>query len=192
MRSIYLHGELGNRFGSEYQLDVANVAEALHALCTQLDGFRQYFSDHYYQIVRGEELINVDAAEHQVLSLGEINEIHLLPCAAGAKRGGLGKIILGVAAIGLSFVPGFQPLAGGLITASRVASFGTSLLLGGVSALLSPQPEQASGPAASVATNASSLFNQPTTPSEGMAIPVAYGRQLRVEGIAISQELRTA
>jgi predicted phage tail protein len=188
LRTITLHGALADEFEPEYRLDVSSVAEALHALCTQLDGFKAYFSEHYYQIVRGDQCIDPEAAEHHALTLGEVNELHIIPCAAGAKRGGLGKIILGVAAIGLSFyVPG-AGLAGGLITQGGVASFGFSLLLGGVSSLLAPQPK-APTPQESVAENASALFGTPTTPFEGMAIPVQYGK-VRVEGIPVSQQLR--
>lgn len=188
LRNIYFHGALAERFEPEYRLDVASVAEALQALSLQLDGFKAYFSDHYYQIVRGNQCIDPASAEHQALTLGEVNEMHVIPCAAGAKRGGLGKIILGVAAIGLSFyVPG-AGLAKGLITQGGVASFGASLLLGGVSSLLSPQPKAPTA-AEQVAENKSALFNTPSTPFEGMAIPVVYGR-VRTEGIPVSQELR--
>lgn len=188
IRNIYLHGALGDKFEPECCLDVNSVGEALHALCTQLDGFQAYFETNYYEVVRGDQFIDVESQEHQMLMLGQINEIHILPCAAGSKEGGIGKAILGIAAIGLSFyVPGIS-VAGGLITNSTIASFGFSLLLGGVSSFLSPKPEQPKS-AEAVAQNASALFSLPSTPYEGMAIPVIYGRG-RYEGIPISQRLR--
>lgn len=186
LRNIYLHGALGDRFEPEYRLDVNSVGEALHALCTQLDGFEAYFSKHYYEIVRGDAFIDVASAEHQCLGLGALSEIHLIPCAVGAKEGGIGKIILGVAMIGLSFyAPG---ISAGFITSARIGTFGASLLLGGVSSLLSPQSKQATALEQTVA-NPSALFNTVTIPHEGMAIPVIYGR-VRVEGIPVSQDLR--
>ncbi len=188
LRTIHFHGALADQFEPEYRLDVDSVAEALHALCTQLDGFKSYFSEHYYQIVRGDQRIDSGKVEHQALTLGKANELHIIPSAVGAKEGGLGKVILGVAAIGLSFANPGLSLAGGLITQGSVASFGFSLLLGGVSSLLAPQPKAPTAQE-SVAENASALFNTPSTPFEGMAIPVQYGR-VRVEGIPVSQELR--
>jgi predicted phage tail protein len=185
LRDIYFHGDLAEKYEDHYRLDVDSVAEAVMALSSQLPGFRGYFGDRSYEIIRGDKLIDASDCDHIGLRLGNTKEIHIMPTTFGSGK--FGKIILGVAAIGIGLGP-LGSVTTGLLTGSRVAGFGFSLLLGGVSSLLAPQPK-APEPRQEAAANESSLFNQVGTPFEGMAIPVIYG-QPRVEGIPVSQEIR--
>lgn len=44
MRKIYLEGQLGEKFGSEWNLAVNSPAEALTAIMAQRPGMRQYLA----------------------------------------------------------------------------------------------------------------------------------------------------
>ena len=46
MRKVYLEGVLGDKFGHEWNLDVASPSEALQeAIAVQRQGFKQYLID---------------------------------------------------------------------------------------------------------------------------------------------------
>ena len=45
MRKVYLEGVLGDKFGHEWNLDVASPTEALQAIAVQRQGFKQYLID---------------------------------------------------------------------------------------------------------------------------------------------------
>jgi predicted phage tail protein len=115
IRTIHLHGALGKRFGREIQLAVDTPAEAVRALCTMLQGFEAHVTERYYQVFRGKKRagIDLDPQELHARFADAETELHLVPRAAGAKRQGLGKIILGGLLIAASFVvPGGWAIAG--------------------------------------------------------------------------------
>jgi len=146
MVTIRLLGEAGRRYGRRFQLAVKTPAEAVRALCLQIPGLRQYLLE------SGEKGISWRVVTDHAEGLDEdqmlwplSKRLVLAPLPAG--RGGVGKIIAGVALIAVAVL--FAPaglLAGGLFTLGAqavpiVAGIGVSLLFGGVADLLTPTPK---------------------------------------------------
>jgi predicted phage tail protein len=105
VKTLCLHGQLRKVYGYEFRLDVAGPAEAVRALASQLHGFRERIEAGRWLIVRGDlrhgERIDAERAR-LVFPRDEV--FHLVPAYGGAKRGGVGKIILGTVLIATSFL----------------------------------------------------------------------------------------
>lgn len=190
MRTIVLHGDLADRFGSTFELDIKSPAEAMRALIVQIKGFRRCLREGHYRIikVKDDRASSLDL-EDLKLRLGRGRELHVVPVIAGAASG-WGKILAGVAIIGLAIAaPYALGLAGGLgasaiggatifgagITFGQVAGVGLAIALSGVAQMLSPAPTL-SGGSASTDRNESFLFgSQDNVTAQGVAVPVVFG-----------------
>jgi len=148
MVTIRLLGEAGRRYGRRFQLAVKTPAEALRALCLQIPGLRQYLLE------SGEKGIDWRVVTDHAEGLDEdqmlwpmSKRMVLAPLPAG--RGGVGKIIAGVALVALAIfvLPGALIGVGTLGTiglgafAAPVGAIGVSLIFGGVAELLTPTPK---------------------------------------------------
>ena len=117
MRKVYLEGVLGDKFGHEWNLDVASPSEALQAIAVQRQGFKQYLIDAAdslaYEIVFGDkELKKPDGVQ---IDLDMVHPVpvgmpmHFVPVVEGSKSRGLailtGLVLIaatgGFAAIGI-------------------------------------------------------------------------------------------
>lgn len=177
--TIKLSGNLGKLFGRVHEFYVSSPAEAVRALCSQLEGFQQYLADtesgREYRILVRERVIDPEEELHHRTGT---KEIRIVPVVKGAKRGGLFGIILGVALVALAF---WNPMGwvalgqAGAIGTTSLFSFGMSLALGGIAQMLSPQPrlEMADAPENTPNKNFSGVVN--TIGSGGHPIPLAYG-----------------
>lgn len=179
MKTIHLHGALATQFGESFALNVRDPAEAVRALSTQLTGFREAIEASNWHVVRGPlesgETLDEDGL---TVALGHENEIHLLPAIAGAGDG-IGQVIVGAALIGASFlIPGAGAFGAGLITQGLVGGVGVSMVLGGVSQMLSPTPSAGDyGDRERPDERPSFLFDGPVnTSTQGLPVPVVYGR----------------
>ncbi|CAK8739117.1 hypothetical protein SODG_005139 [Sodalis praecaptivus] len=106
LRTIKLKGALGKRFGRTHRYHVADVKEALRALCVTLPGFEKYMSNAHHDGIRfaffnGEENIGIAQFE---MSKGD-RDIVIMPVIEGAKGGGLLQVVLGAAALAGAFLP---------------------------------------------------------------------------------------
>lgn len=165
--TIKLYGDLGRRFGKLYRLDVATPAEAVHALCSQLRGLRQYFLGNATQkfLVRGYQ--DYDETDlHYPQSTGTLK---IVPLVQGT--GAWGIIIAGAA---LAVVGFFVPVVG-----PAMMSMGIALALGCVSQLLAPRQES-KGATPEKAENQPSLAfdGAVNTVGQGGPVPLGYGRLL--------------
>jgi predicted phage tail protein len=169
MKTIRLYGDMGQRFGREFHLDVASPAEAIRALCAVIDGFEAYLHKHakdYYKVFVG----NRNACDAIPAPCSDREIIRIAPCISGAKS--VGRVIIGAALIALSFI---NPIAGTMF-ATFLMSTGISLVLGGVMEMLSPQPRVEKGAGDDADNRASSNFNGPVnTTAQGNPVPLAYG-----------------
>ncbi len=179
MRKIYLHGELGERFVKEIELDVQTAAEAVRALCVNFEGFEAAMRHGQFHLVRGEDIDkgrDLDLELCQTFKLGKAS-LHIAPVIAGSKRSGILKIVLGVALIGAAFLFSggalAAPIAGGAFGSSftygNMALLGVALAVGGVSQMLSPQTKDDK-------KDQSYLFSGPgNTSQQGGCLPLVYG-----------------
>jgi predicted phage tail protein len=192
LRNVVLHGELGERFGKLPPLDIETATEGVRALCVMLPGFGDAMRAGEFHVIRSAQNGTIDMG--QDLDLDQVSsyrlgkgDLHIVPVIAGSKRGGLLKVILGVALVGAAFVFSGGALGTSLaasgalsgVTYGNVAMIGLAVAASGVSELLSPEekPEK---------SDESFLFSGPgNTASEGAAVPLVYGEVI-TGGVLIS------
>lgn len=178
MKTIILHGDLRQKFGREFQLDVKTPAEAVRALCSQIKGFRGYLHNHTndaFKVFVGGR----NASEEIGSPCSDREVIRIAPVIQGA--GSVGRIVLGVTLIVFS-----GGIAGGLVaagmtgaTSAGVAMMGLGMVLGGVVELLSPTTSIDTATAESVTNTPSYNFNGPVnTTAQGHPVPLCYGEMI--------------
>lgn len=100
MKKVFLHGELGKRFGSEWDLHVKSPIEAVHALFANNPKIEKYLNQKhqeniYYGIKKeGSE----DFAEKEEYFLESNKDFHVFPLAQGASLGALVMTAINTAA----------------------------------------------------------------------------------------------
>lgn len=133
MAKVILHGRLAKFADGPIEIKATNVFEAIEAVSRQLEGFQP-------NAKTGKARIKVIGYETQDSLYSDIPEdavLEVVPQLNGGKSGNAWmQILAGVALIGVSFIPGIGTFAAGI--AMKV---GAMLVLGGLSQLLSPQPE---------------------------------------------------
>lgn len=143
LTTIRLYGALGARFGRVHKLAVQTSAEAVKALCINLDGLETYLMNAKkngmtFAVFRGKRNVGVEDFKE----LAGDSDIRIAPVMEGAKKAGMFQTILGavlvVAGIALSFTP-FSAASPYLIMT------GTSMMAGGIYQMLSPQPKGLQG-----------------------------------------------
>lgn len=101
MRKIYLEGQLGEKFGEEWSLDVSSPAEALQAIMAQRPGMRQFITS--AEGIQGYEVLvdnkSIDMLEELVIQDPSMKQSYtFVPVIGGSKSAGL-MMVLGVALI---------------------------------------------------------------------------------------------
>lgn len=182
-RKIILSGELAKKYGRVHELAVNSPAEAIRALCSQNPTLHNFLVSSESRNVGYRVIIDDDQMDEVTrIPLPFAKSMHIVPVIGGAKNGLLG-IVLGAALIVASFYLPATPLIAGLGSfapsfASIAFGIGTSMLLGGITGLLSPAPKTAAG--ATQPTNLPSYtFNGAVnTTAQGNPVPVGYGRMI--------------
>jgi len=161
LRKIKLYGELAKEIGhKEFEdINVANVAEAVSFLINNFPELEKHMATRYYKVIANNEETGADELHDPI---GK-SDISFVPVISGSG-GNFGKVLLGVALIGLSFTPMGAGLfaggsgaglagGGGLIGATGLYAagaygsaalglIGAGLVLSGVSGMLFPVPKQ--------------------------------------------------
>lgn len=200
MRTIVLHGALGERFGREFKLNAASAAQAVRALMLQLKGFREHLRQGHYRVTRVRRGRPMDLDEVMIrFPLGGAQELHIVPeifGAGGAEGRGVGKIIAGVALVTLAVAASFAApgseaglagffsatLFGTPITTGMIAAAGVAVALSGIALLLTKNPMQ----------NESFVFGgQDNVAAQGGPVPLVYGGPILAGSVAISAGLFT-
>ena len=139
--------------------------------------------EQFYE-VRGDG----EPLELELLPVPVAGTITITPVVSGA--GATGRIIAGVALIGLSFVPGLSLF--GVALASPIMGIGASLVLGGVAQLLTPTPKIDEGIKGNPKVGASYVFSGVTNTSrQGVPVTACYGEPI-VGSVVISAGLSVA
>ena len=181
LRKIKLYGNLAEFCGGQNEFEaVANTpAEAIRFLAVNFKGLDKHMSEQFYQV----KLANTPLDYEEILYPAGYDEIKIIPVVAGS--GNIGKILAGIALIGLGFAfsGGLTfgeflkaPLlkAGGGISWSALAGkLGMVLVLQGVVGLLTPTPEV--DDSEGDPRNSFSFSGIQNTARAGTAIPVIYG-----------------
>lgn len=188
MNKIKLYGDMAQRFGPEFNVDISDPVEAYRALACQLEGFEQTVRNSSFSLVR--EMPNGSfAITEEMLHVGMSNTtLHFLPSVQGeGKKGGF-KMILGVAIIAASlFIPGSQVFLGMSLQTMGIMT-GAALALGGAALLMAPTPKLNTGDADN---KDSYLFGGNAGASgQNFAVPVGFGK-FRVPGLPVSTQILT-
>lgn len=194
--SICLHGALAEQFGERFELGVSTAASGIRALITMVPGFRHALEAGDYTVLRGTLDLGMQldtVSLHLLLRPG--SEVHLLPSGIGGKNAGFAKVIIGVALVASAFAfapagaaafgdiaAGGYAATGGMgataflgVSYGQIAMAGALSILGGVTALISPQPKK---PYDGSNTQSFLLGGQLNTAAQGVCVPVVYGRML--------------
>ena len=213
-QTVRLLDDLGERYGSEHvYFNLRSPAEAIKLLCINHPALQKELTEAHqhgvgYTLVQAGTFLGYDDLQ---LPLGK-NDLVLAPVIAGSG-GSTGQILAGVGLIALSFIPigagiaagvtasggifgGAAAFAGQAALSNAIFAIGTSLVLGGVSQMIAPQPiiptlqnrtapgqnTNASGPqGVSRATSGqqSYAFSGPAnTVGVGATVPLVYGKLL--------------
>jgi predicted phage tail protein len=205
LRTLHLRGDLEQRFGGPYQIDVSSAREAGRFCAVMLPGFREHVHDKLYRIVVGDPETGFEIGEDELsFQLGR-GDIYIIPqvLGAGGNSKGIAKLVVGVALIAVASAFSFGAAAGfatpviagstgalASVTWGGVATLGLALSLAGVSMLLSPSPRADYGDREDPDQRASFLFNGPVNNVEqGGPVPLCYGRVM-TGGTVVSASLQ--
>ncbi len=203
LRKIRVYGRLAKFLGQRvFEADVASAAEAVRFLVVNFPQLEKHMADQHYRVSIGKYDLTLDELHDPA---GQ-QEIKLVPVLVGAG-GGAGRILAGIGLIALSFllpgagafgtfsVFGQAATAGGILTGIGTAAslVGASLILGGVSQLLTPTPKinQPGTPQDNNDPRKSYSFSGiQNTSRQGTPVPIVYGETL-VGSVTISAGIDT-
>jgi predicted phage tail protein len=215
LREIRVYGELAKFMGvKSFMAEARDVGEAVRYLLVNFAGLEAHMVQYDYRILVGGYSISEEEISYPIGG----NIIRIIPVVAGAggKNSAVGRILAGVAIIGLSilsagllsgFAYGFAGGFAGLGTfATAGVSIGASLALGGVAQMLTPVPRIAPPAAMS---GYSPTYTSPTmresemdpqksysfsgiqnTSVQGTPVPIIYGETV-VGSVVISANIST-
>lgn len=173
LRTIRLYGKLGARFGRKFRLAVNSPAEAIHALCVLVPGFQQYLMG-----AKSKGIEFAVFAGRQNLSKEQLHDppgqddIRIAPVMVGSKRGGVLQTIAGVVLI---VVGAIASAYGYGAIGEPMIKMGVSMVIGGVTQMLSPQPKGLAAKDSPDNTPSYSMNGTVNTQAQGNPVPVAYG-----------------
>ena len=174
---VMLYGVLGARFGRVHHLAVASGAEAIHALCVKVPGFKRFlrFSVERglnYAIFRGKKNLSEDEV---AMRQDTVDPIRIAPIVIGSKGGGLFATIAGLALV----------VIGAVTQQYYLVAAGAGLMIGGIAMSMSPSPagvldKEGDGNRPSYAFGGAT-----TTMAQGRCKPLLYGER-EIGGALIS------
>ena len=206
MRNIIFHGELAEFIGHKsLEAKVSTVAETMRFLVCNFPNVEAHMAQKYYKIIIGKSEIE-ESELHYPMGGSDIN---IVPVISGAG-GNFGKIFLGAALIGASFLfPGAglfgtQSVFGatafgtgaaaggafGTFVGTALSAVGATMVLGGVSGMLFPQPQE---PDFSNEGDPRISFNfsgTQNTSRAGTPVPIVYG-EIFTGSVVISAAIDT-
>jgi predicted phage tail protein len=180
LRKIKLYGALAKFVGHRVlEADVASAAEAVRFLVTNWPELEGHMAKQYYRVHTAGEDLTLDDVHNP---MGR--EIQIVPVMAGA--GALGRILIGIALVAASFIPGLQGVTifgSKLLLSTVLVSVGASLVIGGIAQALTPTPKTSQDEGDP--RKSFSFSGIQNTTRAGVPVPVVYGEML-VGGIVVS------
>jgi len=183
LRKLKLYGELAEFVGhKEFEIQVDSLAKVVSFLVNNFPQVEKYMNPKYYQVKVGNYAVNEEEIHHPI---GQA-DIHIVPVIAGAGRGGLGKVLLGAALIGVAFATGGASLTksgitfqasrlGGAYLAQAFVYVGASLVISGVSEMLFPLPKPKEFKSEQDPQLSFSFSGTQNTSRAGTPVPIVYG-----------------
>jgi predicted phage tail protein len=186
MRDIVLHGRLRDTYGPKFRLDVASVHEAVRALCANFPQFYGDIIQGHYRVIAGSRRKG-ERLDEQMLPfhLPKGQSIHIIPAIRGAKNGGVGKIIAGIAMVAVAVAAPMAGLAVGSQLWTSLGLIGASLAFSGIAQLLTPVPKTPQASERPADRPSFLLGGAVNVTEQGYPIPIIGGEMI-VGGIVIS------
>ena len=192
LKKIKVYGTLRKFLGqAEFEVDLNTPKEAISFLVCNFKGIEKHMADQFYTIQVGAKVITED-----LLNLNSKDDIKIIPVVHGNFLG----ILLGAGALfgGSAVAAGTTFLGSGLlatVVSGALTSIGTSMVVDGVTSMLSPQQSnlsptgQDSLDPAALASNYS--FTGLTNISRaGIPVNLVYG-EILVGSIVVSNGVDT-
>ena len=199
-RKIKLYGKLAEYIGhKELEVNknvVKTPANAIRFLISNFQGAENHIRNNNYQI----KINNNDIAEHELAFPMGNSDIHIIPIIQGS--GGVGRVLGGIALIGLAFATGGASLSlstgltfkagalGGVFVSKALVYGGGLLALSGAAQMLAPQPQTPdfqSSVDPRISFNFSGIQN---VTRAGTPIPLVYG-EIFTGSVVISAQVDT-
>ena len=191
LSKIKLYGKLAKFIGHRVlEADIASAAEAVRFLAVNFPGLEQHMAEQHYRVSVGSYDLSEDELHHPS---GQ-QQISIVPVIAGA--GTVGRILVGAALIAASFFTGgatigLLGLAAPVAVSGVLGTLGATLILGGVSQLLSPVPTLPTGQDTQSDPRKSYSFSGIQQVSrQGVPLPIVYGETI-VGSVVVSAGVDT-
>ena len=179
LKKIKVYGKLRQFLGKSYFMAaVKSPQQAMSFLIANFEGIQKHMNDQIYKVKMGGSVVT-----EEYLSMSGEGDIQIIPIATGS--GPLIPIIIGAGAIGAgAAVAAGTTFLGASFLATTIirgalTTVGTSMLIGGVTDLLSPQnpvPDVSSVSDIDPAIRGSYSFSGiQNVSSSGVPIPIIYG-----------------
>ena len=180
LKTIELHGALGERFGRYFKLQVDTAREAAHAIAEQLPEFKRFMltaeqAGMRFAIFLDEQTKERNIGEDDLDNITDAQTIHIVPrlMGSGGKAFDWLQVVAGAVLVG--FATGGWGLLG--MSAYATAGLGVGLMLGGATSLLMPTPkldvQDEDGNKANYG-----FGGAVTTTAQGNAVIILYGERL--------------
>jgi predicted phage tail protein len=208
MTTIFLYGELAEKFGPVWKLAVNSVGEAIRAIEANRPGLIAYLDESGGRGVDFNVKVNeVDTCDRDQLAVSRrIDTIRISPVVRGSKDSWVG-IVIGVVLIIVAVIcqqyellPGIMSgMAGGAagaglfggVVGTMVGMIGVSMVIGGVAQMIAGTPKLG-GSGIQDGGTAGALFNGPeNTTTQGGPVPLCYGGPILVGSQVISAGITT-
>nr|DAJ88976.1 MAG TPA: tail assembly protein [Caudoviricetes sp.] len=166
---VMLYGVLGARFGRVHHLAVASCAEAVHALCVKVPGFKRFLrlSEERgltYAVFRGKKNLSESEIE---MRQATTEPIRIAPIVIGSKGGGLFATIAGLA----------LAVIGAFTGQYYLTAAGVGLMIGGIAMSMSPSPIGVLGQEGDGNKPSYAFGGAVTTTAQGRCKPLLYGER---------------
>lgn len=178
MNTIYLHGQLGQEYGHEFELEIDSPREALRALFLMVDGLVDKVKSGSWRMVRGDRNNGAELTEDMFdVGMGDA-DLHIIPAVEGAGGGGAGKIIIGVIMVAAAFFTAGASLAAMTAFQTGVAVMGGAMIVSGIT-VMSAQTPTTDVTDRSKENQESFLFDGPVNVNaQGGPVYLIYGEML--------------
>lgn len=184
-RKVYLEGEIGEKFGKEFTMNVDSFAEAIRCLDCNFPEFRQYMiesEDRGIGFVCGVSGAAIQDERELLLEDKNQGDFTISAVPAGSKKAA--KIIIGAVLMYVAYTIDPSGKTSLEIAQAFLYSLGANLVITGVQEMLAPDPS------VDDAQDESYLYQGTTqTILEGDPVPLLYGK-LRVPARPISTSIR--
>ncbi len=177
LKVIKLSGSLGRRFGVFHKMAVDSYPEAIRALSSQVEGFKDYMQSEVGSRMKYAVFVDgKNVGQHDEKSWRCAREVRIIPVPTGSKSGGLFNVVFGAVIMATAFITGGASLAAMGAFASSAFMMGGAIALGGVMQMISPQQGGMKLQSQSAENKPSYAFGGAVnTTAAGYPVPLPYG-----------------